>query len=324
MKEKKEISLIVCDIDNTVADYFNSWGVTFAKAAKMLAKSRKIDEDKIYESMLKTVAANARFNPNISYAIQECEILKPKNEKQALKFAKDDAKIIYQINKDRKKRDKAFKHVITTLKKAKSHGAKIVFYTDSPLNTAVGRLSNMDMPLSVIDGLYAKKNDDRYSSPPKEVLGKHNKFKSVLKKKLKGLMSYTDGNKPSPDMMKKIMREQGIKDPKKVVMVGDNVKSDGGGAIMAGMNFAWFKAACHIGDKALNVFDKVNDRLDYKLGAQAQIEQINDNNRPTEIMENGFHDLDKFYKFVPPRNNSKIKSNEKKALRTAHKLSRGR
>lgn len=318
--EKKEISLVVCDIDNTVADYFNNWGVTFAKAARKLAKSRNLDEEKVYKSMLKTVSAGARFSPNISYAISQCEILKPKNEQEAKKFARDDAKIIHEVNRDRKLRDKAFKHVITTLKKAKAGGAKVVFYTDSPMSTAVGRLANMGMPIDVVDGLFANK-DSKYSTPPKEVKKKHSKYKTDLKKKVGSRLSYTDGKKPSPDMMLKIMREYDVKSPKRVVMVGDNVKSDGGGAIGAGMNFAWFKAACKISPKAQNVFDKLNDRLDYKLGVEAQLEQVTKDNKPTEVLENGFHELDRFFKFISEKTVSKrkekqIASKAKQAVRS--------
>ncbi|MGD9638760.1 MAG: HAD family hydrolase [Alphaproteobacteria bacterium] len=302
---KKEVNLIISDIDNTIADFFDTWSKSFAAAVAMLSASRGISEQDIYEDIKQNTPPTFRFSPNVSGLIKNTPILQPKNEEEQKRFLKDDAKIIHKINKMRARGDKAYTGVIATLKKAKKQGAKVVLYTDSPLKTAVGRLANMDFPVELLDGLYTRKDDGSYE-PPLFAKGKFASYWSLLEKSLGSNIVEHKDRKPNLDVMNCIMKSVGVSNPKRVVMVGDSIKSDGGSGIGAGCEFAWAKYGAKSSENTRQVYQKINDKGHVKFGIEANLEQINDGNRPSVVLENGFMELSKHYSFVSPDNNKEL------------------
>ncbi|MGD9639279.1 MAG: HAD family hydrolase [Alphaproteobacteria bacterium] len=330
MKEKapkKEIKLIVSDIDNTIADYFDVWGKGIAKAVTMLAKSRGISEDAIYEDIKTNTPGGDIFHPNIDYLIRNTTILQPKTEKEKARYDRDDAKIMHEVNKMRIAGDKAYSGVMATITKAKASGAKVVFYTDAAMSVAIGRLANMGIPVDMIDGLYARK-DDAPRKAPIGVRSKVTKYRKALEARISDNMYVGEGWKPNPDLLTTIMKKAGVENPKEVVMVGDNVKSDGGSGIGAGCEYAWAKYGASISQEAQDTYAKLNTKKGYELGVKGHLKQMNDGNRPTVILEKSFADLTKYYKFVPANDkvidNSKEKANADVVNSVVAKLREGR
>ena len=80
--EKKPVKLIVSDIDNTISDYFNNWGMAWDKGVEELAKSRGLEKDKLYDSIRDNAEGYARFHnfpdiiketPELSYEGKSAE-----------------------------------------------------------------------------------------------------------------------------------------------------------------------------------------------------------------------------------------------------------
>lgn len=57
---KKDVSLVVCDIDNTISDTFNLWGEALDKAVDDLAALHKTDRKTMEETLLAAVPENNR------------------------------------------------------------------------------------------------------------------------------------------------------------------------------------------------------------------------------------------------------------------------
>lgn len=310
MAKKKEIGLMICDIDNTVSDYFLKWAKTTDRAIKKLAELHGIPEKAIYDDIAENVTFNNRFY-DITALIRESKILLPKTREEAVKFEKGHARIAHECDKERNN-DKAYAGVLPLLRKAKEAGTKIVFYTDAPANLAVMRLAGMGAPVDSIDGVYGQPDTSTESGRyirPILINGQTKRYLEELGDKVVVL----DDRKPSPTTMQKILDKFEIKDASKVVMVGDNVRSDGGGAIPLGMEFAWQKQGAEVDDLCRHV-DRMlcGENTSYKLGVEGHLEQMNDENRPTVVLEKGFKELAKYYKFVPiEKAQKKVKETEK-------------
>ena len=91
------------------------------------------------------------------------------------------------------------------------------------------------------------------------------------------------------------------------VMVGDNIKSDGG-AVRLGCHFAWQKEGSEVCPKAQEMYSKINEMSDYKVGAQAHLDMLAKMSRENPALgkqyqekmvtlEGGFKDLNKYFRF---------------------------
>ena len=318
MAKKKEIGLMICDVDNTVSDYFLKWANTTDKAIKKLAVLHGIPEEAIYDDIAENVTFNNRFY-DITALIRETKILLPKTLEESIEFEKGHARIAHECDKERNS-DKAYAGVLPLLRKAKAAGTKIVFYTDAPASLAVMRLARIGIKVDNMEGGYGQSDTPTESGRyvrPILIDGQTKRYIEELGDKVAVL----DGMKPNPSIMQKILDKFEVKDASKVVMVGDNIRSDGGGAIPLGMEYAWQKQGAEVDDLCRYVNKKLCGGSSYKLGVEGHLEQINDKNRPTTVLEGGFKDLAKHYKFVPVEKAQKKSKEIDKIITFAKKLS---
>lgn len=294
-KKKQDIDLMILDIDNTLIDHFNVALETTDWAVKELGKSRGIEPQKILDYIgehKKEMSPEARFH-DISKLIKAVPMLhNPKDEEEAKKFARDDAWIAFEVAK-RRRNVAPYPGVMSTLNKASKAGTGIVFYSDSSALEALKKVYRAGFNPDDIAGVYVRKNQDE-DALEKSNHGKFGKFLERLGKKL----HYNEGWKPSPARIKEITLSFDVRDPKRAVMVGDNINSDGGSAVPVGVNFAWQKQGAVVPERNLEIYDYLNTLPHYKVGIEAHLEKINDQNRPDVVLENGFPDLPKHYHFT--------------------------
>ena len=237
--EKKPVKLIVSDIDNTISDYFNNWGMAWDKGVEELAKSRGLEKDKLYDSIRDNAEGYARFH-NFPDIIRETPELsyEGKSAEERKRLEKIDAKICHDVAKQYHEGNKMYEGVIATVRKAKAAGAKFVLYTDSPASGAVARMADMNFPLDLLDGLVCRadgttENVDgkvQFKKAPLQVTGgRYDGYRDQLVAKLGDKLVMNEGNvwKPNMDVMQSIMDAHGAK-ASETVMVGDSIKSDGG------------------------------------------------------------------------------------------------
>ena len=319
MTEKTPVKLIVSDIDNTIYDFFNIWGVTTEKAVSQLAASRGIDKDKLYENMRDNTSGFARFH-SISTLIKETPMLslEGKSPEEAARLEKLDAKLIHDIQKERTQGNKVYEGVIATVRKAKAAGSAFVLYTDAPISGAIERLADMKFPIDLIDGMVSRADHStemvdgkhQFKKAPMQVKGSvYDKYRDSLVEKLGDnlVLNASDMWKPNTTVMQGILDRHGAK-AEETVMVGDNIRSDGG-AVALGCHFAWQKEGAEVWPEVKAMSWKMNEMPTYKVGVEGHLEQLADikaqkpelgaqYDKNMVTLEGGFKDLNKHFRFA--------------------------
>ena len=320
MTEKTPVKLIVSDIDNTISDFFNVWGLTTDKAVERLAASRGVEKDVLYADIRDNTSGYARFH-SISALVKEAPMLslEGKSPEEAARLEKHDAQLIHDIQKERTEGNKVYEGVIATVRKAKAAGTGFVLYTDAPIAGAVERLADMKFPIDLIDGMVCRADHTteevdgkmQFKKAPMQVKGsKYDKYRDQLVAKLgdKLVMNSADMWKPNPAVMQGILERHNAK-PEETVMVGDNIRSDGG-AVRLGCSFAWQKEGAEVLPEVKEMYPKINEIESYSIGVEGHLQQLDaiKKNDPglgkaydkhMVTLENGFKDLNKFYRFMP-------------------------
>lgn len=296
MSEKQPIALVVSDIDNTIADKFDAWGTALDSALNKLAKLHNRDRKDLEQDLLAHVPESMKHisGPYIGKDLRMDVACTPSLKPSSPEMEKAQEKIFHEWDKDKSKAE-LYGGVLATINKIKSSGAKFVLYTDSRESVCIPRLAKMGITADMIDGLYVQPDLKDGQIVRKPVKGVANDLRTALGDKLILLEPKT--NKPNPKNMQRILDDMDIKDPKTAVMVGDNIRADGTGAIAVGMNFAWQKQGTVINDATLRCYRTFCQDPNYKLTTAEHLEQMNDTNRPTAVL-NGFADLNKFYRFT--------------------------
>ena len=111
-------------------------------------------------------------------------------------------------------------------------------------------------------------------------------------------------------------------------MVGDNIKSDGG-AVRLGCHFAWQKEGSEVCPRAQEMYSKINEMSDYKIGAQAHLDMLakmsaedpalgKKYQEKMVTLEGGFKDLNKYFRFQSAeKSKDQSKTTQHSAVRTA-------
>lgn len=319
MTEKTPVKLIVSDIDNTISDFFNIWGTTTDKAIEQLAASRGIEKDVLYKDVQDNTSGYARFH-SIDALVKEAPMLslEGKSPEERARLEKHDAQLVHQINKERHEGNKVYEGVIATVRKAKAAGAAFVLYTDAPVAGAIERLTDMKFPIDLIDGMVCRADHtteevngvNQFKKAPMQVKGsKYDKYRDDLVTKLgdKLVMNSSDMWKPNPVVMQGILDRHDAK-AEETVMVGDNIRSDGG-AVRLGVSFAWQKEGSEVVPVVKEMYSKINEMSTYSVGAESHMRQLSDMkandpelgkayDKHMVTLENGFKDLNKYYRFV--------------------------
>lgn len=300
MSEKKPISLVVSDIDNTIADKFGAWGSALDNAMDKLAKLHGRDRADIEQDLLAHVPDSMKhisgpyIGKDLRMDVGLTPSLNPTDPAKAAFIEKEHEKIFHEWDKEKSKAE-LYDGVLATVNKVKASGAKFVLYTDSRESVCIPRLAKMGITADMIDGLYVLPDLKDGEVVRKPVKGKAQELRDALGDKLVVLEPKT--NKPNPKNMERILKDMGVKDPSTAVMVGDNIRSDGGGAVVLGMNFAWQKGGTVIDAPTMRCYRTFCQDPNYKLTTEEHLTQMNDSNRPTESLE-GFKDLSKHYRFM--------------------------
>ena len=341
MSEKKPVALVVSDIDNTISDYFNNWGLAWDKGIEKLAESRGMEKDKLYEDIRENAGGYARFH-NFPDILKETPSLslEGKSAEERARLEKSDAKVCHEVAKQYHSGNTLYEGVIATIRKAKAAGAQFVLYTDSPASGAIARMADMKFPLDLVDGLVCRADGTteevdgkmQFKKAPLQVTGaSYGAYRDALVEKLgdKLVMNAGDVWKPNMDVMQGIMDRHGVT-AEQTVMVGDNIKSDGG-AVRLGCHFAWQKEGSEVCAEAQTMYSKINEMSDYKIGAQAHLDMLDKMSKKDPVLgkqyqdkmvtlEGGFKDLNKYFRFQSAeRANAQAKTASKtsKAVKAA-------
>ncbi len=297
MAEKKDIRLVITDIDNTIADKFGVWAHALDAAMERLSGLYGRPREDIARDLLEHIPESVRHIPgpyigkDLRGDVLRTPSLQPQGHEQAVGLEK----ILHAWDKDRS-RAELYDGVMPAMNKIRASGARLVLYSDSRESVCIPRLAKMGITADMVDGVYVQP-DLREGRPVRmPVAGPAKALRDGLGGRLVVLDPKTA--KPNAANMKRIIAEMGIENPAEAVMVGDNIRADGTGAIAAGINFAWQRAGTEIDEVTRRCYEEFCRDPNYKITTQDHLEQMNASNRPTEILENGFKDIVKHYRFV--------------------------
>lgn len=309
MTEKKPINLVITDIDNTIADKFDTWGDALDIAMDKLAVLYGRPREDISKDLLAGVPEDKKhisgpyIGKDLRSDIAHAPSLAPKSAEQERELEK----ILHEWEKNKSKAA-LYDGVMATINKIKTSGAKLVLYTDSRESVCIPRLAKMGITADMIDKIYAQPDLKDGQVIRKEVKGAAQELRAGLGDKLVLLAPKT--HKPDPATMQRILDDMDVKDKSQVVMVGDNIRADGTGAIACGINYAWQKGGTVISEATERCYRTFCQDPNYKLTTQEHLSQMDDSNRPTVVLENGFPDLAKYYHFVSPeKSRADVKTN---------------
>jgi len=297
MSDKKEINLVITDIDNTIADKFDTWGKALDAAMDKLAVLYGRSREDLSQDLLAHVPEDKKhisgpyIGKDLRGDIAHTPSMKPQTKEQEIELEK----ILHEWDKNRSQAS-LYEGVMATINKIKTSGAKLVLYTDSRESVCIPRLAKMGITADMIDAIYAQPDLKDGLVVRKPVQGAAQELRDGLGDKLRLLAPKT--HKPDPAVMKQIAADMGVTDMTKVVMVGDNIRADGTGAVMNGMNFAWQKAGTVISPETERCYRTFCQDPNYKLTTAEHLSQMNETNKPTAVLEGGFKDLTKYYRFV--------------------------
>ncbi len=312
MTDKKNVCLIVSDIDNTIADKFGAWGNSLDHALDSLARLHKRDRADIERDLLAHVPDSMKHisGPYIGKDLRADVACTPSLKPDSPETEREQEKIFHQWDKEKSVAE-LYDGAAATIRKIKASGAKFVLYTDSRESVCVPRLAKMGITADMLDGLYVLPDLKDGKVVRKPVHGKAAELRAALGDKLVVLEPKT--NKPNPKNMRRILDDMGVKDPSTAVMVGDNIRSDGTAAVALGMNYAWQKGGTVIDEATTRCYRSFCQDPNYKLTTAEHLEQMNDGNRPTEELES-FVDLNKHYRFMSQNALERAKNAEKRRI----------
>ena len=321
MAEKIPVALVVSDIDNTISDYFDNWGAAWDKGIERLAESRGMEKDALYKEIQKNTEGYARYHHFDDILKQTPSLsLKDKPAQERARLEKSDAQICHDVAKQYHEGNMLYEGALATIRKVKASGAQFVLYTDSPASGAIARLADMKFPIDLLDGLVCRadctceQNGEtgafEFKKAPLQVTGaRFDGYRDALVEKLgdKLVMNAGEVWKPNMGVMQGIMNRHGAT-AEQTVMVGDNIKSDGG-AVALGVHFAWQKEGSEASETANVVNAKLGDMPDYKIGTAAHLESLAELKKKNPdlgrkydenmvVLEGGFKDLDKNFRFM--------------------------
>ena len=312
MTDKKNVCLVVSDIDNTIADKFGAWGNSLDHALDSLARLHKRDRADIERDLLAHVPDSMKHisGPYIGKDLRADVACTPSLKPDSPETEREQEKIFHQWDKEKSVAE-LYDGAAATIRKIKASGAKFVLYTDSRESVCVPRLAKMGITADMLDGLYVLPDLKDGKVVRKPVRGKAAELRAALGDKLVVLEPKT--NKPNPKNMRRILDDMGVKDPSTAFMVGDNIRSDGTAAVALGMNYAWQKGGTVIDEATTRCYRSFCQDPNYKLTTAEHLEQMNDGNRPTEVLES-FVDLNKHYRFMSQNALEQARNAEKRRI----------
>lgn len=295
MSERIPVSLVISDIDSTIADKYDTWAFAIDEALDKICDLYQRPREDVVKDLLDYVPEDQRhiapyIGKDLAADIERTPSLRPQTPEQE----KAMAQILHDWGTKRHQA-KLYDGVVQTINKIRQSGAKFVLYTDSRESQVLPRLAKMGITADMIDALYAMPDTSKGQVIHKEIKGPAYQLREALGDKM--ILLEPGSQKPNPKVMQRIINDMGIDDNKSVVMVGDNVRSDGTGAVTIGAHYAWQKGGTNLDPVTLRCYEELNQETTYKLTADEHYKQMNDSNRPT-VELNQFMELPMHFNFL--------------------------
>jgi FMN phosphatase YigB (HAD superfamily) len=216
---RPKISVVITDLDNTLFDWVEIWGASFTALVDRLAADSGIPRDTLLDEI--KVVHQRHHTSEYAFLIEELPSLQAKHPGEDI--AEIYAEAIHAYRSARKKVERLYPGVLTSLKALKESGVRIVGYTESMAFYASRRVRVMGLD-GALDYLYSPPDHDLPANLTPEQI---RRFPADVYKFSVTQHRHTPRGelKPNPDILLKIIEEVGAK-PEQCIYVGDNLMKD--------------------------------------------------------------------------------------------------
>ncbi|MDA0782276.1 MAG: HAD family hydrolase [Rickettsiales bacterium] len=288
---KKQVSVVITDLDNTLYNWFDIWYYPFNAMLNKIEKISGISK----ENLLPEIKEIHQKYGTAEYAflIQEIPSLKRLHPNEELVKVYDEA--IHAFNSERKKHLKLYDGVKETLEFFKLKGCLVVAYTESMAYYTNYRLRKLKLD-GIIDILYS--SQDHRLHIEKEEIRKYSpeeyKFKHT-----KHRFTPVDEVKPNPELLKDIIKDIDA-NLDECVYIGDSLFKDIVMAQHACITDVHAKYGVSHKKKEYELLKKVTHWTDEDVQKEREL-KVKD--VEPSISLNSFDEIKKFFEFIPFQKN---------------------
>jgi FMN phosphatase YigB (HAD superfamily) len=292
MTQKKCISFVIVDLDNTIYDWFYFWHSSFTAMVDRVMADSGIPREKLFREIkeIHTKHGTAEY----SLLIQEIPSLKEKHPDQDLRVVYRDA--IEEYRRTREKTLKPYPRVRETLQTLKEYGCVIAAYTESMAFYTNDRIRRLELD-GLIDYLYSPPDHEFPENlTPEELRSfptEHYKLKRTLERAVpKG------EKKPNPTILLNILKEINAM-PDNTLYLGDSLTRDVLMAQQAGVSDVWAKYGVATQKQEYNLLRQVTFWTDEEVEREKKLKEIDV--KPNYILEQSITELFTLFNFGPWR-----------------------
>lgn len=216
---KPLVGLLILDLDNTVWDWFDAWHKSMTVMLEELTAATGIPIE-VLKAEIRAVH-QARGTTEYSWLLDELPSLQPHIGNGTARTAFDG--VLHAQNSARKHATKLYPGVMSTLEVVKSHGVKIVAYTESLSFWTEWRVRRTGLD-GVIDILYSSPDHDFPDGESRETVRTLSQDDYGMKKTVHRHVERGIA-KPNPLVLQEIIAEHSVPG-KLIVYIGDTLDKD--------------------------------------------------------------------------------------------------
>ena len=286
---KKNVSVVITDLDNTLFDWFDIWYKSFNAMLSSLVNKSGIPQG-ILEEEFKMVHQK-HGTSEYAFSLEELPSLQKKHPNGNIPNIYNEC--IQAYRQARRSALKLYPDVLQTLCTLRSMGCLLVGYTESMGYYSKYRVKKLGLD-GVLDYLYSTADHDI----PKNIdLGKMRAYSPEKYRFQHTIHRHTPRGKikPNPELLKRIIKEVGAV-PEQVIYVGDSLMKDVAMAKKVSVSDVWAKYGVSKDDPRYELLRNVTHwrKADVEREKQLTTEEIT----ASFVLERSFRELLDLFNFV--------------------------
>jgi len=286
---KPAISLLVCDLDNTLYDWVTFFSAAFYAMVEEACRILDAPIDELLDDLQKV--HQRHHNSEQPFALLETRaVLSKYPDLNRIELNEKLNSAFHSFNSVRHKTLRPYPSVIPTLASIQGTGCKIVGHTEATVVNAKFRLNKLGLT-RFVSHLYALEHRGPGHPNPQQATGPAG-FEKVRRLKL-------HQRKPDPEVLIQICDDVGVS-PHETLYVGDSLASDIGMARDAGVHSAWAKYGTKYNPESWKKLVRITHWTAEDVSRAEKIKQKYGEVQPDVTLNESISELLDFFHFTDP------------------------